>query len=242
MLDRILIVLQDRALIHDTLEALEHPDGRPAEPVVVSDPEEAVRVSAEVKFKLAIVDPTLSITDAYDEPGLVSRLLASNDEMGVIAVSRWTTAPDHPPCEKAAHHYVFADRISSWTLWSAIDAATSISLIHHATKVSDLASGGSCDEVIRMKDAQRNLDEKMNVLAHDLSAPLRTARMFADRASSDPANASRWLARIDVALEEAVEINRTLVLEQREEDSGSHMKGYDPCRSCGINAPVEWRR
>ncbi|MEM9036848.1 MAG: ATP-binding protein [Actinomycetota bacterium] len=105
-------------------------------------------------------------------------LTASGDELGTDSL------------HGGAHQYLPKRDLQADRLWRTIEAAQATAKVQH-----DLAAA--------IRDRDRlvdDLEELLSIVAHDLRAPLRTARLYADRLLDDPARQGMWGRRLDGSL------------------------------------------
>jgi signal transduction histidine kinase len=134
----------------------------------------------------------------------------------VIALCEWDETLVRPVLEPGAHHYLPKDEVTERSLWRAIDAARTIAATQRRLADAAIELEARYNELAVSLATTHELQDMVALLAHDLPAPLRSARVFADRARHDPANWTRWLSRMDASLEEAVELVRSVLMEHRE--------------------------
>ncbi|MEO1060097.1 MAG: ATP-binding protein [Actinomycetota bacterium] len=105
-------------------------------------------------------------------------LTGSDDQLGAACI------------EAGAHQFLPKAELEVRTLRRTIDAARATASIQNklATAVAD--RDRAVDE----------LEEMLSIVAHDLRAPLRTARLFADRILEDPSRRKMWTHRLDTSL------------------------------------------
>lgn len=221
-----LILQADRSLIPVIRAALDSPPPeRKARPVFVSTWTEVRREVARRSFKLAIVDSAAADSspagmaadnDVDDRGGVIEQLLAVAPGLTVISLCEWDGTLVRPELEPGAHHYLPKDELTERSLWRAIDAATTIATTERRLAAAAAELEVRYRELAASLAAAHELEDMVALLAHDLPAPLRSARVFADRAREDPANWARWLTRMDASLEEAVELVRSVLMEHRD--------------------------
>lgn len=126
------------------------------------------------------------------------------DALPTAAVVVLTGASDdmgRPCIEVGAHQYLPKRELQADRLWRTVEAAQATARIQH-----DLAA--ALDDRDRVVG---DMEELMSIVAHDLRAPLRTARLYADRLTADPARRAVWGGRLDDSLGRMDEMVRALL-------------------------------
>jgi signal transduction histidine kinase len=212
-----LVYQRDQRLIPIIRAAFDSPPPeRKAHPSFVTSETEALDAIDRQTFNVAIIDPELDGDPAPEGGGIIERLVALAPDMVVIALCEWDETLVRPVLEPGAHHYLPKDEVTERSLWRAIDAARTIAATQRRLADAAIELEARYNELAVSLATTHELQDMVALLAHDLPAPLRSARVFADRARHDPANWTRWLSRMDASLEEAVELVRSVLMEHRE--------------------------
>lgn len=212
-----LVYQRDKRLIPIIRAAFDSPPPeRKAHPVFVTSEVDAIDALDRQLFNVAIIDPELDGRPAPDGGGVIERLVAVAPNMAVVALCEWDETLVRPVLEPGAHHYLPKDEVTDRSLWRAIDAARTIAATQRRLAATAIELEARLNELSVSLATTHELEDMVALLAHDLPAPLRSARVFADRAREDPANWIRWLSRMDASLEEAVELVRCVLMEHRQ--------------------------
>lgn len=136
---------------------------------------------------IAVLD--LHLPDATGT-GIVATVRETTPDTTVVVLTGSGDEVGTDCLHTGAHQYLPKRDLQADRLWRAIEAAQAIAEVQH-----ELADA--------LRDRDRlvdDLEELLSIVAHDLRAPLRTARLYADRLLDEPARQGMWGRRLDGSL------------------------------------------
>lgn len=124
-------------------------------------------------------------------PGVVTEVIDRIPSVGVVVLTGVDDDLTRPCLEAGAHAYLPKAEQTTRTLVRTIESAQAI----HGIRCE-------LEEALERQSAlTAELEDLLGIVAHDLRAPLRTARLFADRVVNDREHSRTWLRRLDASLE-----------------------------------------
>lgn len=144
--------------------------------IVASDVKDGLRVLAERRLSVAVVaDPCQAVT--------IQRLHGSVPGLAIVSLVQ-DLADVGPALEAGAHQHVLFEAVSANSLEQAMERAMAISVVDHNAPDDD------------------TVDALISLLAHHLREPIRSARLYNDRAAMTSRH-QQWHDRIEGVLSHA---------------------------------------
>ncbi len=136
---------------------------------------------------VALVDLNLPDGEGTD---IVAAIAGIAPEVAIVVLSGSDDRLGAACIEAGGHQFLPKASLDGRSLRRTVDAARATASIQHKLAAA----------VLDRDRAVGELEELLSIVAHDLRAPLRTARLFADRMNEDPSRRRMWTQRLDSSL------------------------------------------
>lgn len=136
---------------------------------------------------VALVDLNLPDGAGTD---VVAAIAGTAPEIAIVVLSGSDDRLGAACIEAGGHQFLPKASLDARSLRRTIDAAEATASIQHKLAAA----------VVDRDRAVGELEELLSIVAHDLRAPLRTARLFADRMVEDSSRRRMWTQRLDTSL------------------------------------------